>query len=187
MNKERINVLSELSLKQICSIYATDKNCLHCYVDEVYEELFAGIRSSASKVLEIGCYNGASIMMWKEYFTKAEIFTIDNQPCPQISDRERINFLLDDAYGYGVLEKLPNDFDIIVEDGSHNIEDISFVVVEYTKKIKPNGMLIIEDIPDFNWTNILRNVLPSGFSMEIRDLRKIRGRYDDILLIIKKV
>ena len=42
--------------KQICSIYATDKNCLHCYVDEIYEELFKKLRCSANKVLEIGAY-----------------------------------------------------------------------------------------------------------------------------------
>jgi hypothetical protein len=63
--------MSRLRLKEICSIYATDKNCLHCYVDEVYEELFKEFRCSANKVLEIGAYNGASIMMWKDYFTKA--------------------------------------------------------------------------------------------------------------------
>lgn len=175
----------KLSLKQICSIYATDKNCLHCYVDEVYEELFKDLRVYADKVLEIGAYNGASIMMWKEYFSKAQVFTIDNMPCPQISERERINYLLGDAYSYETLKELPDDFDIIIEDGSHKIEDMSFVVVEYLKKLKPNGILVIEDIPDFNWTNILKNLIPDNYRVEVRDLRRVRGRYDDILMIIR--
>ena len=175
----------KLSLKQICSIYATDKNCLHCYVDEVYEELFKDLRFSADKVLEIGAYNGASIMMWKEYFSKAQIFTIDNVSCPQISNRERIDSYLGDAYGYEILKELPNDFDIIIEDGSHKIEDMSFVVVEYLKKLKPNGILVVEDIPDFNWTNILKNLIPDNYKVEVRDLRRVRGRYDDILMIIR--
>jgi precorrin-6B methylase 2 len=174
-----------LKLKQICSIYATDKNCLHCYVDEVYEELFKELRNSANKVLEIGAYNGASIVMWKEYFSNAQIFSIDNVYCPQISDRENITSLLGDAYSYEILKELPNDFDIIIEDGSHKIEDMSFVVVEYVKKLKPNGILIVEDIPDFNWTNILKNLIPDNYKVEVRDLRRVRGRYDDILMIIR--
>jgi predicted O-methyltransferase YrrM len=174
-----------LNLKQICSIYATDKNCLHCYVDEVYEELLKDFRCSANKVLEIGAYNGASIMMWKDYFTKAEIFTIDNVDCPQISGRERIHTLLGDAYSYETIKELPNNFDIIIEDGSHKIEDMSFVVVEYVKKLKPNGILVVEDIPDFNWTNILKNLVPDNYKVEIKDLRRVRGRYDDILMIIR--
>jgi hypothetical protein len=175
----------KLELKQICSIYATDKNCLHCYVDEVYEELFKEFRYSANKVLEIGAYNGASIMMWKDYFTKAEIFTIDNVECPQISCRERIHTILGDAYSYDTLKELTNDLDIIIDDGSHKIEDMSFVVVEYVKKLKPNGVLIIEDIPDFNWTNILKNLIPDNYKVDVRDLRRVRGRYDDILMIIR--
>ena len=174
-----------LSLKQICSIYATDKNCLHCYVDEVYENLFKDIRNSANKILEIGSYNGASIMMWREYFSTAQIFTIDTQSCPQISNRARIHSCLGDAYTYETIKALTNNFDIIIDDGSHKLEDMSFVVVEYTKKINKNGMLIIEDIPDFNWTNILKNLVPDTFNVEIRDLRKVRGRYDDILMIIR--
>lgn len=172
-------------MKQICSIYATDKNCLHCYVDEVYEELFKDLRVSVDKVLEIGAYNGASIMMWREYFAKAQIFTIDNVACPRISSRERVVSYLGDAYEYKTLKELPSDFDIIIEDGSHKIEDMSFVVIEYLKKLKPNGILVIEDIPDFNWTNILKNLIPDNYKIEVRDLRRVRGRYDDILMIIR--
>ena len=47
-------------------------------------------------------------------------------------------------------------------------------------------MIIIEDIQEFNWTNILRRVVPKGFSVEVKDLRKIRSRYDDILMIIRR-
>ena len=61
-----------------------------------------------------------------------------------------------------------------------------FVVVEYIKKINNTGLLILEDIQDFNWTNILKSLVPDSFTVEIRDLRKIRNRYDDIIMIIKR-
>lgn len=176
----------ELTLKQICSMYNTDKNCLHCYVDHVYEDLFKGFRHSAKKLLEIGVEGGGSMLMWKEYFTKAIMTGIDNKECPQIMNRERINFIFGDAYKHEVVDQLPNDFDIFIDDGPHTLESMSFVIKEYIHKINKNGIAVIEDIQDFNWTNILRRQIPADFNVEVRDLRKIRNRYDDIIMIIRR-
>ena len=175
-----------LTLKQICSIYSTDKNCLHCYVDEVYEDLFKDIRNSAKKILEIGVDNGGSILMWREYFTEANIIGIDNKECPQLADRERIKFIASDAYKFELVDQLPNDFDVIIDDGPHTLESMTFIIKEYLNKINQNGIIVIEDIQEFNWTNILRRLIPAGFGVEVRDLRKIRNRYDDILMIIRR-
>ena len=125
----------QLNLKQICSIYNTDKNCLHCYVDEVYEELFKDIRNSAKKILEIGVDNGGSIFMWREYFPEANIIGIDNKDCPQLENRDRINFVVEDAYSYKALDQLPNDFDVIIDDGSHTLESMTFVMKEYLNEL----------------------------------------------------
>lgn len=176
----------ELTLKQICSIYATDKNCLHSYVDELYENLFKNIRYSTKKFLEIGVDNGASLFMWREYFINAEITGIDNKFCPQILDRDRINPIFENAYDYELLDKLPNDFDVIIEDGPHTLESITFVAKEYIKKLNNSGVLIIEDFQDFNWTNIVKRLIPDNYKVEVRDLRTVLNRYDDIAMIITK-
>jgi len=175
-----------LNLKQICSIYGTDKNCLHSYVDNLYGELFEVYRHSAEKLLEIGVENGGSMFMWREYFTKATITGIDNKACPQIENRDRIRFIQADAYDTEVVDQLPNDFDIIIDDGPHTLESMTFVIKEYLNKIKTNGVLVIEDIQDFNWTNILRRQLPNNFKSEVKDLRRFRNRYDDIAMIITR-
>jgi hypothetical protein len=91
-----------------------------------------------------------------------------------------------DAYDYGTLDSLPNDFDIIIDDGPHTLESMTFFVKEYIHKANEKGMLVIEDIQDFNWTNILRRQVPEGFKTEVYDLRKVRGRYDDILMTIRR-
>ena len=177
--------MNDLSLGQICSIYATDKNCLHSYVDNVYEDLFKDVRLSTKKLLEIGVDKGGSLFMWREYFPNALITGIDNKPCPQASNRERIELVEGDAYNYEVADKIEGGFDIVIDDGSHTLESMTFLLLEYTKKIRAGGVLIIEDIPDFNWTNILRRQVPEGFTTEVRDLRKFRNRYDDILMIFR--
>ena len=51
-----------------------------------------------------------------------------------------------------------------------------------------DGILIIEDIQDINWINILTNVVPDNLKqfIEIFDLRSNKDRYDDILFVINK-
>jgi len=177
--------MNELTLKQICSIYSTDKNCLHCYVDEVYENLFKDIRNSAKKILEIGVDNGGSILMWREYFPAANIIGIDNKDCPQLAARDRIQFIASDAYKHEIVDQLPSDFDVIIDDGPHTLESMTFVIKEYINKINQSGIIVIEDIQEFNWTNILKRLIPENFKVEVRDLRRVRNRYDDILMIIR--
>jgi len=177
--------MNELTLSQICSIYATDKNCLHSYVDHVYEDLFVGVRLSAKKLLEIGVDNGGSLFMWRDYFPNAFITGVDNKPCPQAQGRQRIEFIEGDAYSYKVADTINDGFDIIIDDGPHTLESMTFALLEYTKKIRTGGILVIEDIQDFHWTNILRRHIPHGFTSEVRDLRKVRNRYDDILMIVR--
>jgi hypothetical protein len=155
-------------------------------VDEVYEYLFKDIRNLAKKILEIGVDNGGSILMWREYFPEANIIGIDNKDCPQLADRDRVEFIASDAYKIELVDLLPNDFDVIIDDGPHTLESMTFVIKEYLNKINQNGIIVIEDIQEFNWTNILRRLVPEGFSVETRDLRRIRNRYDDILMIIRR-
>lgn len=37
------------------------------------------------------------------------------------------------------------------------------------------------------WGNILRKHVPENYSIDVRDLRKVRDRYDDIAMIIKQI
>jgi predicted O-methyltransferase YrrM len=54
----------------------TDKTTSHSY-GELYSELFAPIRTSAKRVLEIGVYSGASVAALADYFEGAEVEGID--------------------------------------------------------------------------------------------------------------
>jgi hypothetical protein len=93
INSVPVKNMSDLTLGQICPIYNTDKNCLHSYVDHVYEDLFREIRHSANNILEIGVSGGGSLFMWREYFPNAVITGIDDKDRPQVKGRERIEFI----------------------------------------------------------------------------------------------
>lgn len=112
----------ELSLSEICLIYRTDKNCVHSYVDNVYEELFKEVRHSTKRLLEIGVEGGGSLFMWREYFPNAEIFGIDEKPCRQLEGRERIKTFIGDAYQKSMVDLVGDNFDIIIDDGPHTLK-----------------------------------------------------------------
>lgn len=174
-----------LSLGQICSVYNTDKNNYHSYVDELYEKLFADIRPMARKVLEIGVDTGASLLMWREYFYNATITGVDLKRCPVVQGRDKIITIEADAYDQQFIASLPNDFDIIIDDGPHTLSSIRIVIEQYSHKLNANGILVIEDLQDFHWCNILRPMTPPNFNFEVADLRRYRGRYDDIAIVIR--
>lgn len=176
----------KLRLCDICLLYNTDKNIMHSYIDEVYESLFKKRRKSTQNFLEIGVENGGSLLMWREYFKTAKITGIDIKPCPQVENKKRVEMIVGNAYCYDTLNKVRSDFDVIIDDGPHTLESITFVALEYSKKIKNDGVLIIEDFQDFNWTNIIKRIIPKEFKVEVKDLRLKKNRYDDILMIISK-
>lgn len=174
------------TLEQICRLYRTDKDILHSYIDRVYEGLFAPLRDSASIVLEIGVEDGGSLCMWKDYFRKATVWGVDNKPRPQVEGRRGVKFLLGDAYSHEMVDRVPGGIDILIDDGPHTLESMVFVVEHYSGKVAPGGLLVLEDIQDFNWTNIIRRHMPVGFSAETHDLRSVKGRYDDILMVLTR-
>jgi 23S rRNA U2552 (ribose-2'-O)-methylase RlmE/FtsJ len=180
--------MSSLKLKDICLLYNTDKNSLHSYVDHCYENLFnSRVVSSTKSLLEIGVDSGGSLMMWKDYFVNANIFGIDQKDCPQIINKG-ITFFHGDAYNEDMLNRIPEKFDIIIDDGPHTLESMKYILDYYLPKLNDNGILIIEDIQEMNWVNVLKNYMTPEIIQfsSVYDLRNIKGRYDDILLVIDK-
>jgi hypothetical protein len=173
----------------------TDKNTSHSYIDCFYEEKFLGHRNKNLDILEIGVEQGDSIMLWSEVFPNSRIYgidlnipkilweTIENGPL-----KNRVFLLKENAYDLDVSCRLP-DFDIVIDDGPHNLHSQFSCLELYFKKLKPNGLLIIEDIGSIENANrlILKYKELGGTHLpEIRDLRHVKGRFDDILLCVRK-
>lgn len=132
----------------------TDKNGLHCYIDYIYSQIFDAKRHTATKLLEIGVWTGASLVLWRDYFTKAHIYGIDDQ-IPQIMElifEDRITQIAVDAYSHHAVSAFKdNEFDIIIEDGPHTLDSMVFCLTNYLSKLKSDGIFVIEDIPEISW------------------------------------
>jgi len=187
----------------------TDKNTIHTYV-EAYEKYLSPYIDKECTLLEIGVWHGGSSLLWHEYLQKATICGIDidyrtpERIAAKFSNRYRFYEL--NAYVSETVELIHNDyqqgFDIIIEDGIHTKESNEFAIRNYLPMLKKGGVMIIEDLPanplnetPFAYTEItlphvieeMKALIPDGYEVEVLDLINVKGRFDDILFIIKKL
>lgn len=174
-----MSLLAQYSIKN----YDTDKNTVHSYIEQVYDKLFDN--PSITNILEIGAFNGGSALLWHDYFINAAIDIVDINRCDAILNHNRINHIVDNAYSLELLKTL-NSYDIIIDDGPHTLDSMIFVVDHYISLLKSGGLCVIEDVQAYSWFTILTTRIPKGYSYQIIDLRHIKGRYDDMMLIIKR-
>jgi hypothetical protein len=181
----------------------TDKNTSHSYIS-TYERLFSSKKMFKNNILEIGIgepkqnkENGGSIKLWFDYFPNSTIYGLDIHDISNVNDiiknNDRIKlFTSINAYDTTFIENtfVKNDikFDILIDDGPHTLDSMIFFVTHYLPLLNETGVLVIEDIPDITWINILIQNVPEEYRkfIQIEDLRHVKNRWDDIMLIINK-
>ena len=192
-----IRTPSYMSLVDIVDNSRTDKNTVHSYLG-LYEKLLHPRKNRATNVLEIGiAHGGGSINMWHDYFPNANVYGVDIIPIHEISNdlknQERIK-LFPSSNGYatdfiarefvqkGIL------FDMILDDGPHTLDSMRTFLTHYSQLLNYDGILILEDIQSWDWIESLKECVPQHLKgqIEVYDLRKQKGRYDDIVLVIDK-
>lgn len=160
----------------------TDKGTTHAYVDS-YAELFKPYRNEPINLLEIGIDYGYSLALWRAYFNKANIYGIDNRNVLKFT--EEVNPIIHDANDPGIINKYFSnlEFDIIIDDASHEVSHQLLRFPIYFPKLKKGGLYVIEDVQDLDIEGkALINLAPA----EVIDNRKLKGRYDDVLIIYRK-
>jgi hypothetical protein len=179
----------------------TDKNTSHSYI-QAYEELFYIKKNDINNILEIGIGepkenkdNGGSIKLWHDYFLNSNVYGLDIHHISNINEnivnKDRIKlFTSVNAYSNSFIEENLKDikFDILIDDGPHTLDSMIFFLKNYLPLLNKEGILVIEDIPDIKWINILYDNTPADLKQNIHiyDLRHIKNRWDDILFVIKK-
>jgi len=179
--------------------YQTDKNRGktiekngHYYGDS-YQRIFSNFDiNSKLNILEVGVQKGGSLLAWNDYFKNANVVGIDIVD-DRLNEykRDDVSFILSDINNLDVKNnplisgKL---FDIIIDDGSHYLQDVILFLENYIDQLNINGYFIIEDVqsPGY-WDSVISSKLKPGFEMSVDDLRYINGYYDDYLIIIKRI
>lgn len=122
----------------------------------IYESYFKRFQNKRIKLLEIGVYNGGSLWTWRNYFPNAEIIGLDIDDyslkfaSPEDGIRIHLGDQADPIFLQTVIDAEQN-FDIIIDDGSHE----SHAVIASFKFLFPylndNGLYIIEDTGHSYW------------------------------------
>lgn len=191
-----LNILNKHSIAGFHLPGGTDKATYHSY-DDLYCELLSKYKDKPGTILEIGVQYGGSALLWHEYLPLFNLVLLDNldQVHPAIWEKmskDRYDYILANAFTIettnSIKEKYPEGFDIIIEDGPHDLGTQTFALTEYSKLLKEGGILIIEDIQDYNYVDILMKSISSDEykTLKFYDLREIKGRYDDIVIVLTK-
>lgn len=168
-----------MTLQQIGDKQGTDKGSIHGYLS-LYQFLFS--RYTDPNILEIGIQFGNSMKTWREYFPEAVIVGID--AVDNGVSFPDMTVLIGDAYTPEMVARFGNStFEIIIEDGNHLPQSQAWTCRHYAPLLSPDGLLIIEDVPNPAVFDLLSTSLPAGFSHCEIDLRQ-DGRPPDSLLFV---
>jgi hypothetical protein len=184
-----------MNLEELVDNSRTDKNTTHSYLP-LYQKLLEGKRETAKNVLEVGVNIGGSIKLWNDFFINATIYGIDIINLAgedNNNNNEKIILHIPcDAYNNDFFkDKFLNKnikFDFMLDDGPHSLESMKQFINLYSQIIADDGILIIEDVQDWGWIDILKNEVPNHLKdfIKIYDLRSNKNRYDDIVFTIDK-
>jgi hypothetical protein len=164
----------------------TDKGTDHSYLPW-YSGLLDGFRKRLNagediSLLEIGVRGGGSIHLWRDYFgQRLRLHCIDlNMPgdLPRGTSLH-LGSACDEVFLRSHLAGF--SFDIIIDDGSHEVEEQIRTFLLLKPLLKPGGVFIIEDIQSLSFVGRIESGTATNF--EILDLREKKNRWDDVLLV----
>lgn len=166
---------------------------IHTYLG-TYDKLFQPFQKGCT-MLEIGLAMGDSIKLWDRYFDGSRIVGVDISVVftPPTSNNNVIEIIEADATKAEISQRFEDEeFDIIIDDGSHMEQDqmATFELLKHkVKKSKTQGgftlsggLYIIEDILALDQNRHKFQALHD--KCEIIDMRHT-GRFDNVLIIYR--
>ena len=125
------------------------------------------LKNKKLNILEIGSYAGGSAAAFKKYFVKSKIFCFDINISNfkyksknihvyglDINHKNQVNKTLNQIYKKNNFQK----FDLIIDDGSHNLKDILVSLNFFFSHLKDKNFFIIEDFKHPNYYEYNKNI-----------------------------
>ncbi|KPI43467.1 8-demethyl-8-alpha-L-rhamnosyl tetracenomycin-C 2'-O-methyltransferase [Cyphellophora attinorum] len=149
---------SSKTFYEIAKAHGTDKVSMHSY-QEMYQKYFPAIRGKRLKMLEIGLgcdmgYGpGASYYTWLEYFPNVDLYYMEfDAACAKEWAHKTTGATVttgdqgDPAVLEAFIAKHGGDFDIIIDDGGHTMDQQKTSLQHLWKAVKPGGLYFCEDL-----------------------------------------
>ncbi len=159
-----------------------DKGTLHSYIP-VYSEY---VTTDTRSLLEVGVWEGHSLAMWEKYLPGARVEGID-------VNLRRVKYPVTVHHGNATVradvDRLIGDtvWDVIIDDGSHKVRDQVATFDLLWSKVSEGGKYFVEDVAgDAELQALTKHLENVGVSFVVWDLRSMKGRFDDILVMVEK-
>jgi len=154
---------SRPSFYEVAAKYGTDKVTAHSY-HHMYEKYLPAFRMKRIKMLEIGLgcdmgYGpGASYNLWLEYFPYVDLYFIEyDERCARKWARKTSGATIftgdqaDEAFLEEFITDSGGNFDIIIDDGGHTMDQQIKSLEHLWKTVKPGGYYFCEDMQTSYW------------------------------------
>jgi trans-aconitate methyltransferase len=155
-----------------------DSSLTHEYTP-IYYDLFKDRAKAVNNVIELGINSGASLRMWEEFFPHACIFGVDCAAECMVNEGRIRSFACDLGDVNQIMDLqfyLDRDFDVIIDDASHEIDHQVLTVQYWSKLLTKKGLLIIEDIAQDEYrVKALQAALPEGFTSHVAITEPMHG------------
>ena len=188
-------------LCQLAYKYGTDKcqgigTLPHSYTP-FYYELLKDKQNSIKKVLELGTgtpktmridgyVTGAGLRMWRDFFPNAQIYGADILRDSVFKEDRIESFLCDLSKEKHLLEliaKTGTDIDLVIDDASHEINDVVLAVLTLMPLLKKDVIYVIEDIKYFL---SIRKILQPYYNLYEPTLIDKTSRRDRLVIVSRK-
>lgn len=146
-----------MNLKELTIKY--DVDALELGYTQHYDQLLSDVTNDFTKVLEIGVETGRSHRLWLEYFPNATVYGYDifEFGYDELQRLQKGNPFLDrsvmfkgDQSNVEDLDRFKSehgaDFDIIIDDGGHTMEQMQTSLNHLWDSVRPGGVYVIEDL-----------------------------------------
>jgi len=199
-------------LTKLCEKYKSDKGCINHNVKSIwghtphtfsnyYYSLFNHFKDDVKLVFECGLGTnnqkiqsnmgpngkpGASLRVWRDYFKNAQIYGADIDNDILFEEHRIKTYYVDQLKTQTIMQMWKKvrvkNFDIIIDDGLHNSEaNLNFFFNSF-KKLKKNGIYIIEDVKGSDLKSTMSEL--KSFNSELIILGKRKLSYSDNNLIV---
>ena len=147
-------------------VFKKTKNKGHGF-SKFYKQKLEKIKNQKINILEIGSYAGASAAAFVKYLPESNIFCFDINISNFEYKSKKIHVFGIDVNNRKKTIKTLNmivdqyqikEFDIIIDDGSHNLSDILITLKFFFKYLKNKGLYIIEDFKHPNYYSYNKNI-----------------------------
>lgn len=145
------NIIEENNLQLILNKYNTKKNSKYNNYGKYYEKYLNNYINQHIRYLEIGVSKGESLYAMYEYFNNAEVIVgIDRNPYSITFEQSQKNIFIEigkqnnELFLTKVNDKY-GKFDVIIDDGSHELDDILVSFNTLFPLLNDKGIYIIEN------------------------------------------